>query len=930
MKLSKRLISLLLSIVLVLSVFAVIATASYTAADNSVQETGDSSSVFSWDNASVYFLLTDRFVNGNTSNDHSYNRLKNKDGSIVTSSQLNSDVATFHGGDFAGITKKINEGYFDNLGVNAIWMSAPYEQIHGYVIVNEGKSNSIKHYAYHGYYAMDYTQTDANFGTATEFKTLVDTAHKHGIRIVLDIVMNHPGYNTIYDMREYNFGAFKTGYDNNTLDEIYYNWRFNGRYHEGINYNGGGAYNAGWKNWWDKDWLRCGIDGYTSFGGDDLTKSAGGDLPDFKTESGSTVNVPQFLQTKWSKEGRLSTEQNKLNSYFSSGKSKTVRNYLVFWLSQWVEKYGVDGFRCDTAKHVEFASWKALKDQCNQSLKTWRKNNPNDAAAKWKDDFWMTAEDYGSGVNYDGYYTNGGFDSKINFSFTGGGGVPNSSNINNVYSDYANRINSNDKFNVLSYISSHDTALCRNDMYYQGSAFQLLPGAIQIFYGDESNRKTLNSTVGGEGDHLVRSDMNWSSMDNNLLAHWQKVGKFRRNHIAVGAGSHAKVESNTGLAFSRIYNKNGVSDKVIACIAANNNTTAKIKVSSCFTDGTVVRNAYDNTTAKVSGGYVSFNTGAHGTVLIEATGEVGPTETQTQTETQKQTETQQQTETVAPGTNILGDPDMNGKADIADATLIQQHLASIKTLKGIRKTVADVDGDKDVTIIDATCIQQYLAGFKNKFNIGKPIGDVIESSEATDPTSSTQQNPTYSSDKYVLYVDMGKQCDACAYYWADSDGPVQWPGTRMEHVSGNVYMIEVDKQYTHIIFSNNGGEQTGDLDIPGTNMIFYKNSNNWDNYSGETPTHGDDPVDGITLYADMGFECDAYAYYWATGSEGPNKWPGLRMDHVSGNIYKIVVPNGFDNIIFSNNGDSQTGNLSIPGNNMIYYKNGDNWQTFNN
>ena len=77
---------------------------------------------FDWDNASVYFVITDRFENGNPSNDHSYGRSKNN-------GDYKNQPGTFHGGDIAGLTKKLNEGYFTDLGVNAIWITAPYEQI---------------------------------------------------------------------------------------------------------------------------------------------------------------------------------------------------------------------------------------------------------------------------------------------------------------------------------------------------------------------------------------------------------------------------------------------------------------------------------------------------------------------------------------------------------------------------------------------------------------------------------------------------------------------------------------------------------------------------------------------------------------------------------------------------------------------------------
>ena len=83
----------------------------------------ESADDFTWDNANVYFLMTDRFYNGNTSNDHSYGRAT-ANGQPISGWQ--TAPGTFHGGDFAGITKKINEGYFDKLGTNAIWISAPY------------------------------------------------------------------------------------------------------------------------------------------------------------------------------------------------------------------------------------------------------------------------------------------------------------------------------------------------------------------------------------------------------------------------------------------------------------------------------------------------------------------------------------------------------------------------------------------------------------------------------------------------------------------------------------------------------------------------------------------------------------------------------------------------------------------------------------
>ncbi len=148
---------------------------------------------FSWQNATVYFALTDRFNNGNPANDHSYGR--HGDGM--------QEIGTFHGGDLAGLTEKLD--YLQQLGVNALWISSPLEQIHGWV--GGGTKGDFPHYAYHGYYGLDWTRLDANMGTEQDLRTLVEQAHKRGIRILFDVVMNHVGYATLADMQNDQFGA---------------------------------------------------------------------------------------------------------------------------------------------------------------------------------------------------------------------------------------------------------------------------------------------------------------------------------------------------------------------------------------------------------------------------------------------------------------------------------------------------------------------------------------------------------------------------------------------------------------------------------------------------------------------------------------------------------------------------------------------------
>ena len=97
---------------------------------------------FSWDNATVYFVLTDRFLNSDKSNDHSYGRGKTQTGADVAGLDTYTNPGTFHGGDLNGLTSKVEEGYFNDLGVNAIWITAPYEQVHGFTSGNKQSNNA--------------------------------------------------------------------------------------------------------------------------------------------------------------------------------------------------------------------------------------------------------------------------------------------------------------------------------------------------------------------------------------------------------------------------------------------------------------------------------------------------------------------------------------------------------------------------------------------------------------------------------------------------------------------------------------------------------------------------------------------------------------------------------------------------------------------
>lgn len=140
----------------------------------------------------LYSLMIDRFYNGNAANDWKMN------------SPEVLDIVDYQGGDLAGITAKIADGYFDALGVNTLWISPitqnPWDAWGYYPFTNGNKYDAAKTYTkfsgYHGYWPIYATQLDSRFGTPEEFRTLLDSAHAHGINVVLDYVANHMHINS--------------------------------------------------------------------------------------------------------------------------------------------------------------------------------------------------------------------------------------------------------------------------------------------------------------------------------------------------------------------------------------------------------------------------------------------------------------------------------------------------------------------------------------------------------------------------------------------------------------------------------------------------------------------------------------------------------------------------------------------------------------
>ena len=505
---------------------------------------------FLWNAANIYFLLTDRFNNGDTLNDISLNRTKET-----------AVLRGFMGGDIPGITQKINDGYFTDLGVNAIWFSPIVEQIHDNV--DEGTGST---YGYHGYWTKDWTALDPNFGTRKELEVLVKTAHKNGIRILMDIVLNHTGPVT-------------------ELDPI-----------------------------WPKEWVRsepvCDFTDYVSTTSCTLVEN----LPDIITESDTAVELPDALMAKWKEEGRLSNELDELQVFFDRTKyPRAPRYYIIKWLTDYVNDLGIDGFRVDTAKHVDEKTWQELYHEASYAFNVWKRKHPDEVL----DDnpFFMVGEVYGYGISsgreYDfgdkkvDYFDNG-FHSLINFELKDDANM----DYEAIFSKYNDLLFTElEGKSVVNYLTSHDDNNPfdkeRKKPYRAANVLLLTPGASQIYYGDESVR-SLN-IEGTKGDATLRSFMNWGELDsigNNkaVLSYWQKLGTFRGHHPAIGAGRHQRLSKNP-YVFGRTYADGEFKDKVVVGLDLPKGKKF-LWVKGFFGDGTKLYDTFSKTFVTVENGKV--------------------------------------------------------------------------------------------------------------------------------------------------------------------------------------------------------------------------------------------------------------------------------------------------------------------------------------
>jgi glycosidase len=314
-----------------------------------------------------YFVLPDRFANGDTANDRG-----GLTGSRLATGYDPTDKGFYQGGDLKGLTKKLD--YIKGLGTTAIWMAPIFKN---QPVQGTGADASA---GYHGYWITDFTQVDPHFGTNKDLETLISKAHAKGMKVFFDVITNHTADVVDYEEKSYGYlskGAFPyLTKDGEPFDDA--------AYADGTkpfppvdrdSFPRTPVVPAAKKNAKVPSWLNDSAmyhnRGDSTFAGESSTHGDFSGLDDLWTERPEVVRGMERIYQKW------------------------------------VGDYGIDGFRIDTVKHVNMEFW----TQWATALDAY-------AEKRGRDDFFMFGEVYSADTSVTApYVTQGRLDSTLDFPF---------------------------------------------------------------------------------------------------------------------------------------------------------------------------------------------------------------------------------------------------------------------------------------------------------------------------------------------------------------------------------------------------------------------------------------------------------------------------------------------------------------------------------
>lgn len=480
-----------------------------TSTNVTVTERNKKDGDFDWDEAVIYFAVTDRFFDGNTSNNDAYG--------VKDYNTGDKGGSSYHGGDFAGLTQKLD--YLKDLGVNTIWITPIVENI---TSDQHDADTDTATYGYHGYWASNFTKLNKHLGTEEEFAALIEAAHSRGMKLMVDVVLNHAGYGT-------------ENYFNNILKDE------------------------------DGNTIKMLRDSSNTVSGDDK-QDALSDLPDFVTEDAE------------------------------------VRNQLIKWQTDWMEKYKIDYYRVDTVKHVDSTTWSAFKNSLT-------KVNP---------DFKMIGEYSGAGyANTAGELGTGSMDALLDFDFNDFAKDFVGGKISTVENSLLKRNAAlNNTATMGNFLNNHDDdtlqeLLVKKSGISEEEAYNLMKVAATlqitakgqpiIYYGDELGQAGANDWP----YQTNRRDFDWKELEaqkadsNSIYNHYKTMLSIRNAYTDVFArGSRTSVLSSDEGGYDVIARSYGDTTLYVGMNINEKATEVTIPVSA--EAGSKMENLYDGNEYTVS------------------------------------------------------------------------------------------------------------------------------------------------------------------------------------------------------------------------------------------------------------------------------------------------------------------------------------------
>ncbi|MGC4821277.1 pullulanase-type alpha-1,6-glucosidase [Micromonospora sp. DT63] len=535
-----------------------------------------------------YFVLPDRFANGDRRNDSG-----GLTGGRLRTGLDPTDKGFYHGGDLKGVIDKL--AYIQGLGTTAIWLAPIFKNR-----PVQGKGDDVSA-GYHGYWITDFTQVDPHFGTNAQLKELVSLAHRRGIKVYLDVVVNHTADVIKYAEDSY---AYVDKAASPYVDA-------QGRAFEDRNY----------------------ADGSRDF--PTVDRNSGPYTPVFPEPGDATVKVPAWLNdaTMYHNRGdsTFSGENSEYGDFGGLDDLWTERPEVVRGMTKaygdWIGATGVDGFRLDTVKHVNMDFWPQFTRGVERA-----------AEKAGKKDFFLFGEVYSANPEITSTYVRrGGLPATIDFAFqeaargyTAGAGSAKA--LADVYARddlYAAR--DTDAGRLTTFLGNHDMGrigsfiagggtepashLRRDQLAHQ--LMFLTRGQPVVYSGDEQG------FTGPGGDKDARQDMFASKvpdyLDDDLLGTDRthasdqfdtghplyrtiaELGRLRQAHPALRDGIQVTRYAADGpgvFAASRI----APTDRTEYVVAVNNAETAQTVTVDTWSAGATFTGIYGGSGVEQAGG----------------------------------------------------------------------------------------------------------------------------------------------------------------------------------------------------------------------------------------------------------------------------------------------------------------------------------------